>query len=174
MSSATVGRVPSERGVVREIPARRPNRRRSPSRAHAPAQPLHRARLRRAQARGGARRSKPGRRARPRAHAQGPAGAPAGCTPGAARHPPRRRFGGLTPAEIDSLAPRAEDPVCRARFYADACAPLACVARQVLDNRARCRAEREVVLSMLEAHSLVVRTRGDGRSSRPSKRNLEV
>lgn len=86
-------------------------------------------------------------------------------------HTPRERLGGFTPAEIDSLVPRAEDLCRRARFYEDACAALARVAQQQLKPRARRRAEREAIWCTLEAHGLVVRTRGGGRSSRPSKRN---
>lgn len=84
---------------------------------------------------------------------------------------PRLRFAGFTPAEIDSQRLRADDLVCRARFYDDACAALARVARETLKARARRRAEREAILCTLEMHGLVRRTQGGGRSSRPSKRN---
>ena len=89
----------------------------------------------------------------------------------ALEHTPRPRFGGFTPAEIDSLRPRADDRACRARFYDDASAALARVAGEPLKARARRRAEREAILCTLEQHGLLNRTRGGGRSSRPSKRN---
>ena len=89
----------------------------------------------------------------------------------ALQHVPRVRLGGFTSEEIDSLSVRADDRVCRARFYADACAALDRVAHYTLKARARRRAERESILSTLEAHGLVVRTQGGGPSSSPSKRN---
>lgn len=87
---------------------------------------------------------------------------------------PRYALGGSTPAEIDSLTERADHVTCRARFYADARAALERVAAQQLDPRARRRAEREAILSTLEAHGLVRRTRGGGRSPRSTKRNAFV
>jgi len=81
---------------------------------------------------------------------------------------PRTRLGGFTCEEIDSLTPRADDRICRARFYADVCAALDRVAHCTLKARARRRAEREVILQTLEAHGLAVRTHGGGPSSRVS------
>lgn len=83
---------------------------------------------------------------------------------------PRDDLAGLTPDEVDSFAPDAENLVRRERFYNDARAALARVAQQQLKPRARRRAEREAILCTLEEHGLVNRTRGDSRSSRPSKR----
>lgn len=75
----------------------------------------------------------------------------------------RYALDGLTPDEVDRIAPRADDLVSRARFYADACAALESVARQQLPARARRRAEREAIWCTLEQHGLVQRTRGGGR-----------
>lgn len=85
---------------------------------------------------------------------------------------PRWSLGAATPEEIDRSAPRAHHLVCRERFYRDACAALARVAGLQLPPRARRRAEREAIWSTLQTHGLVVRTRGGGQPSRPSKRNL--
>ncbi len=83
---------------------------------------------------------------------------------------PRRSLGGMTPEEIDSQTPRAEDRVCRESFYRDTCAALAIVAEQPLRARDRYRAQREAILRKLAEYGLVDRTNGAGRSSRPSKR----
>lgn len=89
----------------------------------------------------------------------------------ALQHTPRPRWGGITPAELDNLLPRADDRTCRARYYQSTCAALARIAELPLTARARRRAERDAILASLEWHGLVTRTRGDGPSSRPSKRN---
>ena len=73
---------------------------------------------------------------------------------------PRASLDGLTPAELDKIAPRAEDQVCRARFYAEACEELRRVALAPLNARARRKAEREVIWCALQKSGLVTRTRG--------------
>jgi hypothetical protein len=83
---------------------------------------------------------------------------------------PRAALAGLTPLELDRLVPRADDLGCRARFYAETHAALACIAHSTLPRRAQRRAQREAVLSALERHGLLVRTTGGARSTRPSKR----
>lgn len=83
---------------------------------------------------------------------------------------PRPSLGGMTPYELDRLAPSAEDRTSRARFYHDCTDALARVASANLPPRARRRAEREAVYRTLEAHGLVTRTRGANRPSWPSKR----
>ena len=83
---------------------------------------------------------------------------------------PRASLGGLTPDEVDRIAPQADDRVPRARFYADTQAALARAAEQHTRPRALRRAQREAILGQLQAHGLLNRTRGDSRTSRPSKR----
>jgi hypothetical protein len=73
---------------------------------------------------------------------------------------PRAGLRGLTPVELDTIAPRAEDHVCRDRFHADVCEGWRRVALAPLDARARRAAEREVVWSTLQRYGLVTRTRG--------------
>lgn len=86
-------------------------------------------------------------------------------------HTPRPKLNGLTADELDSLAPDADDFVCRARFYRDACAALARAAAQHSRARARRRAQRECIYRTMERHRLLTRTRGGQPLSRPSKRN---
>jgi len=83
---------------------------------------------------------------------------------------PRADLAGLTPDEVDGIAPQAEDLVGRERFYNAVRAALTRVAQEQLKPRARRRAEREAIICKLQEHGLVNRTRGGGRSSRPSKR----
>jgi len=73
---------------------------------------------------------------------------------------PRAGLLGLTPAELDRFAPRADDLVCRARFYSEVCEELRRVALAPQNARARRKAEREVVWSALQKYGLVTRTRG--------------
>jgi hypothetical protein len=74
---------------------------------------------------------------------------------------PRASLDGLTPAELDRIAPRAEDRVRRVRFYSEACMGLRrVVADSSLDARARRKAEREVIWCALQKNELVTRTRG--------------
>lgn len=74
----------------------------------------------------------------------------------------RESLGGLTPDELDRIAPRADACVRRARFYEDVCAELRRVrATHVLDRERR-RAEREAIWCALERNGLVTRTRGGG------------
>jgi hypothetical protein len=83
---------------------------------------------------------------------------------------PRPGLGGLTPDELDRIAPHAEARVSRARFYHDACAALARAAAEHPHGRARRMAERDAIYSTLEQHRLLTRTRGGQPLSRPSKR----
>jgi hypothetical protein len=94
--------------------------------------------------------------------------ADAACTLNA--HTPRPDLGGLTPDELDRIAPHAEDRVSRARFYHDACAALARAAAEHPHGRARRMAERDAIYSTLEQHRLLTRTRGGQPLSRPSNR----
>lgn len=73
---------------------------------------------------------------------------------------PRAELEGLLPAEIDSIAPRAQDHVRRARFYRDVCQELERCALAPSRPRARRMLEREIIWSALERHGLVTRTRG--------------
>ena len=73
---------------------------------------------------------------------------------------PREELYGLMPVELDRIAPQAEDRACRARFYADVCEELHCVALAPNNARARRMAEREAVWRALQRHGLVTRTRG--------------
>ena len=73
---------------------------------------------------------------------------------------PRAEFGGLTPAELDSLAPRAEACACRGRFYTEVCEELQRIALSPEQPRARRKQEREAIWCALERHGLVTRTRG--------------
>lgn len=82
---------------------------------------------------------------------------------------PRASLGGLTPIELDRIAPRAEDRVCRDRFYRELCLELERIALEPGTKRARRKMEREAIWRALERFGLVKRTRG-GRPSRPSKR----
>lgn len=75
-------------------------------------------------------------------------------------HTPRARLDGLTPAELDKIAPRAEDQACRARFYAEVREELERIALDPLDTRARRKREREAIWCGLERYGLVTRTRG--------------
>ena len=67
---------------------------------------------------------------------------------------------GLTPAELDRIAPEAEDRVRRARFYRDVSEELERVVLAPENARARRKLEREVIWCALERHGLVTRTRG--------------
>lgn len=73
---------------------------------------------------------------------------------------PRAELHGLTPVELDSIAPRAEDLACRARFYNEVCEELLRVALSAEKPRARRKLEREVIWCALERYGLVTRTRG--------------
>jgi len=73
---------------------------------------------------------------------------------------PRVRLGGLTPLELDRIAPRAEDLVSRARFYTEVSEVLRRIALAPLSPRARRKAEREAAWRALERYGLVTRTRG--------------
>jgi hypothetical protein len=73
---------------------------------------------------------------------------------------PRDRLDGLTPVELDRIAPRADDRVRRDRFYAEVCEELRRVALAPKNARARRKAEREVVWSALEKYGMAYRTRG--------------
>jgi transposase InsO family protein len=73
---------------------------------------------------------------------------------------PRPALGGLTPLELDSLAPRADDLACRARFYEDVCRELQRIALLPVRARARRKLEREEIWSALVRAGLVKRTRG--------------
>jgi hypothetical protein len=75
-------------------------------------------------------------------------------------HTPRADLGGLTPAELDKIAPRAEDRACRARFYAEVCEELERIALEPIHARARRKREREAIWRGLERYGLVTRTRG--------------
>ncbi len=94
--------------------------------------------------------------------------ADAACTLNA--HTPRPDLGGLTPDELDRIAPHAEALVSRARFHHDACAALARAAAEHPHGRARRMAERDAIYSTLEQHRLLTRTRGGQLLSRPSNR----
>ena len=73
---------------------------------------------------------------------------------------PRTNLGGLTPLELDEIAPRAEHLVSRDRFYAEVREQLRRIALAPLDARARRKVEREAIWSALQRHGLVRRTRG--------------
>jgi hypothetical protein len=73
---------------------------------------------------------------------------------------PRVGLGGLTPVELDTIAPRAEDLVDRGRFYTEVSEELRRIALAPLSPRARRKAEREAIWSALERYGLVTRTRG--------------
>lgn len=75
-------------------------------------------------------------------------------------HTPRQDFAGLTPLEIDRVAPAAEDRACRARFYAEVCEELNSVALMPIGKRARRKLAREAIAAALARHGLVTRTRG--------------
>jgi len=71
-----------------------------------------------------------------------------------------RRDGGRTAAELDKTLPRADDLVCRARFYAAACANIERAVLGAPNARARRLAERGAILDTMENFGLVRRTRG--------------
>lgn len=73
---------------------------------------------------------------------------------------PRVGLGGLTPAEFDSQAPRAEDLIRRARFYEELCEELQRIALMPIRKRARRKLARKATWCALERHGLVTRTRG--------------
>lgn len=75
-------------------------------------------------------------------------------------HTPRQSLDGLTPSELDRIAPRAEDLASRARFYAEVCLELRRIALEPIRARARRKLEREAIWRALERHGLVTRTRG--------------
>lgn len=72
----------------------------------------------------------------------------------------RSSRGGRTAADLDTILPRAEDLVCRERFYAAACANIERAACSARNARERRRAERQAILETLESFDLVRRTRG--------------
>ena len=73
---------------------------------------------------------------------------------------PRWELGGLTPAELDRIAPRAEDRVSRDRFYTDVRDGLRRIVLAQSDRRAQRKAEREAIWCALEKHGLIRRTGG--------------
>lgn len=73
---------------------------------------------------------------------------------------PRAGLLGMTTAELDRIAPRAEDHVRRARFYKDVCEELQRIALAPECARARRMHAREAIWAALERHGLVTRTRG--------------
>jgi hypothetical protein len=73
---------------------------------------------------------------------------------------PRWALGGWTPLELDSLAMRADDLVCRARFYEDVREELERIALGNANARARRMAERDAIWRALQRYGLVTRTRG--------------
>ena len=73
---------------------------------------------------------------------------------------PRASLGGLTPVELDAIAPSAEDRVSRARFYTEVSETLRRIALAPQNARARRKAEREATWSALQQYGLVTRTRG--------------
>jgi hypothetical protein len=73
---------------------------------------------------------------------------------------PRAALSGLTPVELDRIAPRVEDRASRARFYTDVSEELQQLARAPLSARARRKHEREAIWRALEEYGLVTRTRG--------------
>lgn len=73
---------------------------------------------------------------------------------------PRASLGGLTPVELDAIAPPAEDRVSRARFYTEVSGTLRRIALAPHNARARRKAEREAIWSALQRYGLVTRTRG--------------
>lgn len=75
-------------------------------------------------------------------------------------HTPRATLHGLTPVELDRIAPRADDRVCRGRFYTEVCESLRRIALAPLNPRARRKAEREAIWGALQRYGLVTRTRG--------------
>jgi len=79
------------------------------------------------------------------------------------RDTPRADFLGLTPEELDRIAPRADAHVRRARFYADVCSALETARAAHAAPRARRMAEREAVWCALERAGLVTRVRGGGK-----------
>jgi hypothetical protein len=79
------------------------------------------------------------------------------------QYTPRADFLGLTPEELDRIAPRAEAHVRRARFYADVCSALETARAAHAAPRARRMAEREAVWCALERAGLVTRVRGGGK-----------
>lgn len=74
----------------------------------------------------------------------------------------RASLGGLTPDELDRIAPRADACVRRARFYEDVCSVLERVRAAHVRDRERRGAEREAIWCALERNGLVARTRGGG------------
>lgn len=79
------------------------------------------------------------------------------------RHTPRADFLGLTPEELDRIAPRADASVRRARFYEDVCSALEIARAAHAAPRARRMAEREAIWCALERAGLVTRVRGGGK-----------
>ena len=75
-------------------------------------------------------------------------------------HAPRAQLDGLSPAELDRIAPGAEDHASRARFYTEVCEELRKIALAPNKPRARRKEEREAIWCALERHGLVTRTRG--------------
>ena len=73
---------------------------------------------------------------------------------------PRVGLDGLTPVELDRIAPRADDRARRDCFYAEVSKSLRRIALAPLDARARRKAEREAIWSALQSNGLVRRTRG--------------
>ena len=76
------------------------------------------------------------------------------------RDTPRDALHGLTPVELDSIAPRADDLASRAHFYAEVRLQLEHIALEPNCARARRKLVREAIWRALERHGLVTRTRG--------------
>jgi hypothetical protein len=75
-------------------------------------------------------------------------------------HTPRASLENLTPRELDRIAPRAQDRVCRARFYREVCEEHERIARLPCNARERRKLVREATWCALERYGLVERTRG--------------
>ena len=73
---------------------------------------------------------------------------------------PRASLGNLTPYELDRIAPRASDQVCRARFYREVCEEQERIACMPCNARDRRKLVREATWCALEQYRLVKRTRG--------------
>jgi hypothetical protein len=73
---------------------------------------------------------------------------------------PRPELGGLTPAELDRIAPQADDLACRARFYTEVCSELERIAHAPQGARARRKQQREKIWNAMQRYNLVTRTRG--------------
>jgi hypothetical protein len=73
---------------------------------------------------------------------------------------PRAALDGCTPAEVDRIAPRAEDVACRARFHEELSRELQRITLEPGSARDRRKRAREATWRTLERFGLVLRTRG--------------